>query len=311
MHIAQIGTGRVGRPTAYTITCAGLADTITTCDIKSGLAQAFAEELEHVTASLKLDIEINACEKDEEVTGADIILISAGEPRIPGVKMSRRDLAVQNAKIVRYIAEATTPNNPGAKYIVITNPVDAMAMVCKKYSKAKFVISTGTNLESLRFRSKLAKTLQVSTSKIQGWVGGEHGDAAIILWSTVKTNKIPIDEYAKSKGKVLHKQEINSYVKSVSKFIIDNIGGTEYGPAASFRDIVKTIIKNTNQILAVATPMKFKGIPEPVFLSVPVQLGQTIGPSLYNILSPEEKRGITEAAKAIYQTYETAIEYIE
>jgi len=202
LHIAQIGTGRVGRPTAYTITCAGLADTITTCDIKPGLAQAFAEELEHVTASLKLDIEINACEKDEEITGADIILISAGEPRIPGVKMSRRDLAVQNAKIVRYIAEATTPNNPGAKYIVITNPVDAMAMVCKKYSKAKFVISTGTNLESLRFRSKLAKTLQVSTSRIQGWVGGEHGDAAIILWSTVKTNKIPIDEYAKSKGKV-------------------------------------------------------------------------------------------------------------
>jgi len=100
-------------------------------------------------------------------------------------------------------------------------------------------------------------------------------------------------------------------VKSVSKFIIDNIGGTEYGPAASFRDIVKTIIKNTNQILAVATPMTFKGIPEPVFLSVPVQLGQTIGPSLYNILSPEEKRRITEAAKAIYQTYETAIDYIE
>ncbi|MGQ9531087.1 MAG: malate dehydrogenase, partial [Candidatus Bathycorpusculaceae bacterium] len=188
LHIAQIGTGRVGRPTAYTIMCAELADTITVCDTKPRLAPAFAEELKHVTASLGLDVEINSCEKDEEVAGADIILISAGEPRVPGVKMSRRDLAVQNAKIVRYIAEATSPNNPGAKYIVITNPVDAMAMVCKKYSKADFVISTGTNLESLRFRSKLAAALKVSVSKVQGWVGGEHGEAAVILWTTTKVN---------------------------------------------------------------------------------------------------------------------------
>ncbi|MEM2105324.1 MAG: malate dehydrogenase, partial [Candidatus Bathyarchaeia archaeon] len=142
MHIAQIGTGRVGRPTIYTIMCAELADTITVCDTKPGLAAAFAEELKHVTASLGIDVEINSCERDEDVCNADIILISAGNPRIPGVKMSRRDLAVQNAKIVRYIAEVTAPRNHGAKYVVITNPVDAMAMVCKKYSRAGFVIST-------------------------------------------------------------------------------------------------------------------------------------------------------------------------
>ena len=68
MHIAQIGTGRVGRPTAYTLLCEKLADTITVCDTKPGLAAAFAEELGHVAASIRLDIEINSCEKDEEVT---------------------------------------------------------------------------------------------------------------------------------------------------------------------------------------------------------------------------------------------------
>jgi malate dehydrogenase len=168
--------------------CSGLADTLTVCDVKPELASAFAEELKHVTASLKMDAEICFCEKDEEVNNADIILISVGEPRTPGVKMSRRDLAVKNAKIVKYVSETTAPRNPCAKYIVITNPVDAMAMVCKKYSKADFVISTGTNLESLRFRSKLANALKVSNSNIQGWVGGEHGDAAIPLWSTTKIN---------------------------------------------------------------------------------------------------------------------------
>ena len=311
MHIAQIGTGRVGRPTAYTIMCAELADTLTVCDTKPGLAAAFAEELKHVTASLGLDVEINACEKDEEVAGADIILISAGEPRIPGVKMSRRDLAVQNAKIVRHIAEATSPNNPDAKYVVITNPVDAMAMVCKKYSKAQFVISTGTNLESLRFRSKLAATLEAPVSKVQGWVGGEHGDAAVILWSTTKVDGLPVERYAKSRNKILRKDEVESYMKTISKFVIDNIGGTEYGPAASFRDIVRAIVKNTREIVSVATPMKFEGIPELVFVGTPVKLGHSIGPSLYDTLSSEEKKGIEEAAKAIYQTYQTAIENME
>ena len=311
MHIAQIGTGRVGRPTAYTIMCAELADTITVCDTKMGLAKAFAEELRHVTASLSLDVEVIACERDEDVAGADIILVSAGKPRTPGVQMSRRDLAVQNGQIVRYIAETTTPNNPSAKYVVITNPVDAMAMVCKKYSGAEFVISTGTNLETLRFRSGLAKALNVPVSVIEGWVGGEHGQNAAILWSTAKVNGIPLNEYVKSARKTVNEAKIDSYVKSVSKVIIDNIGGTEFGPAASFRDIVRAIVKNGNELLPVATPMKFSGLSEPVFVSVPCRLGNSIGSSIYNILSAKEKTEIADAAEAIYQTYKTTIEAIE
>ena len=106
MHIAQIGTGRVGRPTAYAIMCLGIADKFTLCDVKPGLAAAFAEELNHVTASNGLDVEIVSCENDKDVAGADMILISAGEPRTPGVKMTRRDLAIQNAKIIKQVSEA-------------------------------------------------------------------------------------------------------------------------------------------------------------------------------------------------------------
>ncbi|MEM3503105.1 MAG: hypothetical protein QW134_02655, partial [Nitrososphaeria archaeon] len=73
MHIAQIGTGRVGRPTAYTILCSKIADEITVCDIKPGLAKAFAEELKHASASLGIDVKINSCERDEDVSGADLI----------------------------------------------------------------------------------------------------------------------------------------------------------------------------------------------------------------------------------------------
>jgi len=311
LHIAQIGTGRVGRPTAYTIMCAELADTITVCDTKPGLANAFAEELRHVTASLSLDVEIIACERDEDVAGANIILVSAGKPRTPGIKMTRRDLAVQNGQTVKHIAESTISNNPAAKYVVITNPVDAMAMVCKKYSKAEFVISTGTNLESLRFRSGLARALKVPVSTVEGYVGGEHGKGATILWSTVKVNGIPLNEYVKSTRKTVNEAEIDSYVKSVSKVIIDNIGGTEFGPAASFRDIVRAIVKNSNELLPVATPLKLNGLSELVFVSVPRRLGSSIGGSIYDILSTKEKTEIADAAEAICQTYDTTVEAIE
>jgi malate dehydrogenase len=311
LHIAQIGTGRVGRPTAYTIICSKLADTLTVCDTKPGLASAFAEELRHVTASIGIDVEINSCEKDEEVANADIVLISAGEPRTPSVKMSRRDLSFQNAKIIKHVSEITSPNNPGVKYIVITNPVDAMAMVCKRYSKADFVISTGTNLESLRFRSKLAKTLNVPNHEIQGWVGGEHGDAAIPLWSTTKINNQIVDDYALSKNKSFNKNEVDSYIKNVSKFIVDSIGGTEYGPAASFRDITKAIVKNTNEILSVSLPIRFDEIKEPTFVGIPIHLGRRLGSSLYDTLTEKERLGLTKAAKAINQTYKIAVETLE
>ncbi|HJX24069.1 MAG TPA: malate dehydrogenase [Candidatus Bathyarchaeia archaeon] len=308
LHIAQIGTGRVGRPTAYTIMCSGLAGKLTVCDTKPGLAKAFGEELHHATVSLGTDIEIIGCERDEEVQGADIILVSAGEPRLPGVQMSRRDLALKNAIIVRHIAEATAPRNPKAKYVVITNPVDAMAMIFKKYSGAEFVISTGTNLESLRFRSKLARNLGMPVTRVQGWVGGEHGDAAVILWSTVKANNVSVEGYAASKEIIFSRNALETYMKEISRLIIDNIGGTEYGPAASFRDIVRAIAKDTRETLCVATPWKFEGIPEPVHVSVPLKLGSAVDVNFFENLIEGERKGVENAARAIYATYKEALE---
>lgn len=311
MHIAQIGTGRVGRPTAYTILCSKIADEITVCDIKPGLAKAFAEELKHASASLGIDVKINSCERDEDVSGADLILISAGKPRVPGISMSRRDLAVENAKIVKYVSEAVAPSNPGAKYIVITNPVDSMTMVCKKYSRAEFVIGTGTYLESLRLRSKLAEYLQVPVSKVSGWVGGEHGDLATILWTTVKVYNMPVEEYSRIRGRSLEKNFIEDYIKSITRFIIDNVGGTEYGPAAAFRDIVKSIVDDKKNVFPIDVPIRFDNLPEPVYVSVPTRLGRSLGENIYSKLSFEEKTKIFEAAKTIYRTYVDAISNID
>lgn len=301
MHIAQIGTGRVGRPTAYTILTLGLADELTVCDIKDKLAPAFAEELKHAAASLGLDTEIIATTHASEVSGADIILISAGRSRKPGEKISRRDLSALNAKTVKEIAEATKSNNPGAKYVVITNPVDAMAMICRKYSRADFVISTGTSLESARFRAKLASTFNLPVTLVQGWVGGEHGSAAVPLWSQTRIRGLPVEEYVKQSK--VNLSEVESYVKTVSEFVVEEVGATEYGPASIFARIVRAIVKNTDEVIPVATPMRFRSIPELVHVGCPTRLGLSLGPSLYGMLQPNEQQALEEAAKVIYQTY--------
>ncbi len=112
-------------------------------------------------------------------------------------------------------------------------------------------------------------------------------------------------------SKSLPKNEIELYLKTVSKFIVDNVGGTEYGPAASFRDIVTAIVRNTNEVLSIAVPIKFEDTPEPIFVGVPTRLGQSIGSSVYNDLSVNEKEGLKQAAKVIYQSFKTAAEAIE
>lgn len=307
VHIAQIGTGRVGRPTANAILSAGLASELTVCDTKTGLAEAFAEELRHANASFRLDVDINDCDRDEDVSGADIILVAAGMPRPPGTKVTRRELAATNARIVRDISRITSPNNPGAKYVVITNPVDAMTIVCKRFSQADFVIGVGTNLESLRFRSRLAADLKVPVSRIQGWVGGEHGQSMVALWSTAKAYGKLIDEYASTKKIVINRKDVEQYVIDVGMSVLDQIGATEFGPAASFRDIVRAIVKNTDEILPVDIPMSFPSIPGPGYVSVPVTMGWTLGPSFYDFLSEQEKKKIEDAARTIYTTYEEAV----
>ena len=310
LHIAVIGTGRVGRPTAYSILQEHLADELSLIDVKPGLAWAFGEELRHAAASLRYDVEINTYERDEDLSGADIILVTAGVPRTPGVAMSRRALAAKNSEIIRFIAEVVPPRNPEARFVIVTNPVDAMATLFRHYSKAPFVISTGNHPETIRFRAKLARDLGVQVSSVEGFVAGEHGAAATVLWSTVKVSGLSPEEYVTLVGLRLNREEVERYVKTISKKVVDIVGGTEYGPAAAFRDIVRAIALNTDEVLSIAAPTRLEGVQEAVHVSIPTRLGMTIGPNLFKELTEDEKNEITEAAKAIYSTYRMSLEAV-
>jgi malate dehydrogenase len=310
VHIAVVGNGRIGRPTAYTLLNERLADEISLVDTKPGQAWAFGEELKHVAASIMHDVTINTYEEDGDIADADLVVVCPGKPRIPGVKMDRRELVGANAAIVNYIAEVMPPNNPGARWVIVTNPVDAMATLFKNVSGATFVIGTGDHPDTLRCRAKIAMELGVPVSKVKGFVGGEHGSAAYPLWSTIRIEDKPLNAYLEETGKKLDKKGVLEYVRGVSKKIVDIIGGTEVGPAAGFRDIIRSIIQDRGEIYSIADSELLPGLPEPVNVNIPTRVAQRIGPNIWDELTEEEHGDIIDAAKAIHANYMMALKAV-
>lgn len=306
MHIALIGVGRVGQVTAFALAHEPYIDELTLVDIAPGLALAVAEEMRHARAGMHVPIEVNAFENVDEFSNADIVVVMAGKPAAP--RMGRRALVETNAKIIKSIAEAIVPQNPSARYVIVTNPVDALATLFQKTSKANYVISSGCHLDTLRFRAELAKQLRVPVNNVEGYVAGEHGPNDVFLWSTVKIGGESFDEVIKKRNLDVSKDKIANAVHELTETILEKLGGTMFGPATAFRDIVRAIALNTHSVLSVGTPYKTPEIPEPVHVSIPLKLGMSIGPTIKHSFTEEERRRLEEAAKAVYSTYKIAYE---
>jgi len=309
MHIGIIGVGRVGKAIAYTLIHEHYVTELSLVDVVPKLTKTFAEELRHVAAGLGKDVSIYSYESSSDVSGADIILITAGKPRT--ADMTRRDLVRTNAKIMKGVAEEIFPNNKEARYVIIANPVDAMATLFKSLTKASYVISSGTHLDTLRFKAELAKTLKVSVASIETYVAGEHGPNSVFLWSLTRIDGIPFDNFLAERGLTVKKREIEFKVKEISREIIAVLGGTCYGPATAFRDIVRAIALSTGRILSIAAPTRIPEIPEEVIVSIPQKVGRTLGYTLLDCLTDEEKEQIYQAGRAIYKTYLEALKVLE
>ncbi len=309
VHIAVVGTGRVGQAVAYTLLFERYLEKLTLVDIIENKAKMTKEELYHAAAAHGIDVEIEAYAHSSFIEDADLIVVSAGTPRKPG--MTRRDLANENAKVIKDVIEGSIEKNSRAWYFVITNPVDAMATLAYKLTNGeRTVVGTGTNLETVRFRTILSRKLKVSLRAIEGFVGGEHGIDAVLLWSTVKINGTPLKIYLEENNISLDKEKVKEYVKGISMEVIKALGGTRWGPAGAFIEIIRGITLNTGRILSYAIPRTFEEIPEPVFVTIPAAMSKSFKPDLWDILAEEEKGLIKNAAKAIYETYTKALEFV-
>jgi malate/lactate dehydrogenase len=292
----------VGGEVAFTLIFERYVTELSLVDAAPGVAEMVKEEMHHAIGNHGFDIKINAYTESNQVSDADLIIVAAGFPRTPD--MSRRDLAAKNAGVVKEVVENSLNKNPGAWYFVITNPVDAMTTLANKAAQGRRqVIGTGTNLETSRFRTILSRRLDVPIGSVEAFVGGEHGEAAALLWSTVKINGIQLDEYLTKTRKTLEKASCENYVKEVSREIIRVLGGTRHGPAGSFIEIVRGVMLNTGRVMSYGRLRKFDNTPEPVYVTVPARIAKSLGPDIWDFLTESEKAAIREAAGAIYRTY--------
>jgi malate dehydrogenase len=301
-HVAVVGTGRTGGQIAFSVAFERFVTELTLADIAPKVAEMTKEELHHALAAHGIDLKINAYESSKSVKNAELIIVTAGFPRKPD--MSRRDLATKNASVVEQVIKETLDNNPEAWYFVVTNPVDAMTTLANKSANGKrHIIGTGTNLETSRFRTIVSRELKVPMGAVEAYAGGEHGEAAVLLWSTVKIDGLPLEEYLKETGKSLDKGKCENYVKEVSRQVITYLGGTRYGPAGSFIEIIRGILLNTGKVMAYSRPMKFETTPEPVYITIPARIAKSLGPDMWQWLTKEEQEAIKQAAGQIYKTY--------
>jgi malate dehydrogenase len=295
--VTVVGAGNVGATTAQYIVERELADVVLT-DVVDGLPQGKALDLLQAGPVHGYDCRITGANDYEPTAGSDIVVITAGLARKPG--MSRDDLLLKNAEIVGGVVTETARRSPTAILIVVTNPLDAMAQLALRRSgfPKQRVIGMAGVLDSSRFRTFIAHELDVSVENVTAFVLGGHGDTMVPLprYSTVAG--IPITE-------LLPKDRLDALVKRTANGGAEIVGllktgSAYYAPAASVVDMVEAILKDKKKILPCTAYLEGEYGVKGLFVGVPVKLGRRgIEQILQITLSPDESAALGRSAAAV------------
>lgn len=276
MKIGIIGAGLVGSTTAYTLAIEGTADEIILVDVNKQRAEAEADDITHAAAFKQDCTIINGDYPD--LTGAQIVIITADGA--PNFSNSRLELVEGNTKMFESIIPNLVRYAPDSIIVVTTNPVDVMTMVALHLSgfpKSR-VIGSGTVLDTARFRSLLGQNLNISPKSLHGVVVGEHGDSAVVSWSTACVGAMCIDEFAQAVGRPLTpeiKSKIAADVVQIAYRIYHGKKATYYGIAGALSTICKAIAKDEKRVLTVSSlHQDITGL-QNVCLSLPSVVGRT------------------------------------
>lgn len=298
MKIGIVGAGLVGSTTAYTLAIEGLAHEIMLIDINKTKAEAEADDITHA-AAFKQDCKI--IEGDySDLKDAGIVIITADGA--PNFKSSRLELVAGNTKMFGTIVPNIARYAPDSIIVVTTNPVDVMTKVALDLSgfPASRVIGSGTVLDTARFRALLGQHLDISPKSLHGVVLGEHGDSAVVSWSTACVGAMNIEEFAATVGKPFSAQskaDLSSEVVQIAYKIYHGKKATYYGIAGALSTICKAIVKDEKRVLTVSSYHHgLKDLPD-VCLSLPSVIGRNgvISTSLPH-LSEEEQAALQKSA---------------
>jgi len=269
--VTIIGAGQTGATTAHWLAERELADLVLV-DIVEGLPQGKALDLLQALPIVGSDVHVMGSNDYSATAGSDLIVLTAGLPRKPG--MSRDELLQANSRIVRAAVEGTLPGSPGAIYIVLTNPLDAMAYLTMKVGSLprQRVIGQAGILDSARMRAFVAEETGVSVQNVHCYVLGGHGDDMVPLTRHSNVAGVPlvdripaarleaiVDRTRKGGG------EIVGLLKTGSAF---------YAPAAALAQMVEAILLDRHLVVPAAAYLEGEYGLSGIFFGVPVQLGR-------------------------------------
>jgi malate dehydrogenase len=295
--VTVIGAGNVGATTAQRIAEAGLADVVLV-DIVVGLPPGTGLDLAEAAPVVGHDARIIGTNDYADTAGSDIIVVTSGLARQPG--MSRDDLLMKNAGIVKAVVQASAPLSPNAVIIVVTNPLDAMCHVAMQASgfPRERVLGMAGVLDSARFRSFIAEELGVSVEDTHAFVLGGHGDTMVPLprYSTVAG--IPITELmTPERVEALVTRTANGGAEVVALL---KTGSAFYAPAASTFEMVDAILRDRRRVLPCAVLLKGEFGVDGLFVGVPAVLGEGGLQRVMTIeLSAEESTAFQKSAAAV------------
>ena len=302
--ISLIGGGQIGGTLAHLITIKELADVVL-FDIDEGLAKGKALDIAQSTSVNGSNVSIIGTNKYEDTKNSDVIIITAGIPRKPG--MSRDDLLETNLKIIKQVGDGIKKTSPNAFVICITNPLDVIVMALQKYSglpKNKVIGMAGI-LDSSRFKYFLSQELKVPVKSIESLVLGGHGDTMV-----------PMPNYTKINGKPLYqliqKEKLDKIIDRTRK------GGAEigkllqkasafYAPATSGVEMAESYIKNLKKTLPCAAFLNGEYGFKDLYAGVPVVIGKNGVEKIVELkLNSVEKKNFDISIKAVEELFLSA-----
>jgi len=293
--ISVIGAGKVGSAAAFNILRYRISDVVL-IDIFENLAKGEALDMMQTAPAIEFDGKIRGTSDFSEMEGSEIVIITAGEARKPG--MTRIDLVNKNGKIVKSIVKEVVRYAPECKLMLVTNPVDIMTYIAYKESgfERNRVFGMGNILDALRFRSHIALELNVSREDVRALVIGEHGDSMVPLVEYASVSGIPITC-------LLRKKQIEKIVNltiTSGSDVIKLKGSTTYAPAAVIGIMADAILRGRNRVMGISTYLQGEYGFSDVSIGVPVILGRNGVEKILELeLMPETKKRLEKSVLTI------------
>ena len=307
--ITLIGAGQIGGTLAHLIALKKLGDVVL-FDVAGGVAKGKALDIAQSSPVEGFNIRLIGTDNYEDTKNSDVIIITAGVPRKPG--MTRDDLLGINLKIIKEVAEGIKKTSPDAFVICITNPLDVIVMALQKYSglpKNKIVGMAGI-LDSSRFIYFLSQELKISTDKINSFVLGGHGDTMVAMLESTevdgeKISKL-IDEGKISKAKL---DEIVERTKNGGAEIVKYLekGSAYYAPAASGVEMAESYLKDLKKKLPCAAYLNGEYGVKDLYVGVPIIIGSKGVERVIELkLSKKEKQNFDHSIRAVQELFNSA-----